>query len=228
MGDGQQAEPPASVPSGYLLDLVSNTESEQGSLRRLTEVAAQTISSLAGVDIDCAATLKRVRRGTLSAANNQRAATLAALEDGGGPMADALGSVGSVVVGTYGGSLAIPVRLDASSTCALVLLGPAGFKFAPEVVGEAHRFAAVASHSLKLALEVHGIRSAADNLGTVLESRKSIDVACGVIMAQTRSTYSDAFGKLANTSQLRGLQVSSVAESVLQNLTSDQTAKSGR
>ena len=227
------AEPQAEIltmpaaHAAYLLDLLTGTETVQDSLRKLTEAAAHAISGLAGVEIDCAATLNRDRRPAMISANNRRAATLAALEDGG-PMADALGSAGSVVVGTYGGSLAVPVRLDETSSCALTLLGPAGFQFSPEVVTEAHRFAAVASQSLKLAIEVHGIRAAGDNLKAVLEARKSIDVACGVIMAQTRCSYPDAFSKLASASRHRNLHVRSVAEGVLTDLPATQRGNPGR
>jgi hypothetical protein len=115
----------------------------------------------------------------------------------------------------YGAALAVPVALDAGPSCALVFLAPTGFEFTPELVGEAEWFAGVASQSLKLALEVHSVRAAGDNLKAVLESRTSIDVACGVIMAQNRCSYTEAFSKLAGASRQRNLKVRSVAENIL-------------
>ncbi|MGC0236737.1 ANTAR domain-containing protein [Arthrobacter sp. SD76] len=76
----------------------------------------------------------------------------------------------------------------------------------------------MASQSMQLALEVRSIRSAGDNLKTVLESRTSIDVACGVVMAQTRCSYTEAFSKLAGVSRQRNLKVRTVAENILKAL----------
>lgn len=81
--------------------------------------------------------------------------------------------------------------------------------------GEAESFARVAPHSMKLALEVRSVRSAGDNGKAVLESRTSIDVACGVIITQNRCSYADAFSKFAGSSRQRNLKVRSVAQNIL-------------
>ncbi|HEY1157780.1 MAG TPA: ANTAR domain-containing protein, partial [Arthrobacter sp.] len=68
------------------------------------------------------------------------------------------------------------------------------------------------------ALDVHAVNRAGDNLKEVLEGRTSIDVACGVIMAQNRCSYTEAFGKLASASRQRSVKVRSVAEGILKSV----------
>lgn len=227
---------------GFLLDLITGTETDLASVQRLAEAAARAMSGLARTGIDCAAVLARAGSPPATAGSNGSAADLAASEDrnGDGPMAQALSTAGPVKVdgGTsvrwqgyrrrlaaagYGAALAVPLGLGDRTSGALVFLKPAG-AFTPELVAEAVWFAGVASHSLKLALEVQSVRSAGDNLKAVLESRTSIDVACGVIMAQNRCSYAEAFSKLAGTSRQRNLKVRSVAENILKALPSGAPA----
>jgi hypothetical protein len=220
---------------GFLLDLVTGADTDLDSVQRLAKAGANAISAAAGTTVDCAAMLNRQQGSPISAGSAGFAAEIASSEDryNDGPMAQAVSAARPVVTDDgeasvkwvayrrrlvaagYGAALAVPVGLDAPSTCALVFLAPEGFDFTPELVGEAEWFAGVASHSMKLALEVRSVRSAGDNLKAVLESRTSIDVACGVIMAQNRCSYADAFSKLAGVSRQRNLKVRSVAENIL-------------
>ncbi|MDQ1055011.1 hypothetical protein QE394_002939 [Arthrobacter sp. SORGH_AS 212] len=223
---------------GFLLDLISGADTDLESVQRLADSAAVALAGSAGVPVDAAATLTRAGNLPATAGSATLAYNVASSEDrySDGPMAQAAASAAPVqvtgdnssqrwepyrrrLVGAgYGTALAVPLALDPRSSCALVFLGPAGFEFTPELAGEATWFAAVASQSMKLALEVRSVRSAGDNLKAVLESRTSIDVACGVIMAQNRCSYTDAFGKLAGVSRQRNLKVRSVAENVLKAL----------
>jgi hypothetical protein len=226
-------------PSGLLLDLVTDTNTDVESLRRLADAAATALTAAMGVQIDCAATLAPAQQAPLRGANNGRAAALAAVEQDldDGPLAQAVEAGMPVVVGADGGTpprwqahrrrfldagygevLAVPVRLDAGMPCALVFFAPPDVPFGPEVVSHAIWFAGVAAKSLGLALDVRSARAAGDNLKAVLESRTSIDVACGVIMGRNRCSYPDAFGMLATASTQRSLQVRDVAEGLLRNL----------
>jgi hypothetical protein len=217
------------------LDLITGADTEVASVQRLADAAALALTGSAGTGVDCAATMVRPGSPPVIAGNTSPAVNMASSEDryGHGPMEQAAAAAGSVVVTTvgtaqrwqsyrrrlagagYGGALAVPLELEARTACTLVFLGPAGFEFTPELVGEATWLAGVASSSMKLALEVRSVRSTGDNLKTVLESRTSIDVACGVIMAQNRCSYSEAFSKLAGVSRQRNLKVRSVAENIL-------------
>lgn len=228
--------------TGFLLDLITGAESDQVSVQRLAEAAALALSGSAG--IDCAATLHRPGNPPVTAGSVGTAECLAESEDryGDGPMVQAASAAEPVqvagdgssqrwqayrrrlVASGYGAALAVRLELEGRTSCTLVFLGPAGFDFTPDMVAEATWFAAVASESMKLALEVRSVRSAGDNLKAVLESRTSIDVACGVIMAQNRCSYPDAFGKLAAVSRQRNLKVRNVAENILKALTGGSPA----
>ncbi|MEV7635497.1 GAF and ANTAR domain-containing protein [Pseudarthrobacter enclensis] len=225
-------------PSGLLLDLISDAENDMESLQLLVDGAAATMGSSAGVRIDAAATLTWAGKTPVTAGSGTLALNIATSEDRycDGPMTQTAATKASVQVTSssraqrwapfrlrlddagYGAALAVPLALDARSSAALAFLGPAGFEFPPKLVEEATRFASVASQSMKLAVEVRSVRSAGDNLKAVLDTRTSIDVACGVIMAQNRCSYSEAFGKLAGVSRQRNLKVRSVAENVLKAL----------
>ncbi|WP_236557584.1 ANTAR domain-containing protein [Arthrobacter sp. 9AX] len=228
------------APSGFLLDLTTDTDSDAGSLRRLAEAAAVALTDFVGVQVDCATVLTPAQRAPIRAANNGRAAGLGYLEQelDGGPLTHAVASDGPIVVEAAGGAsrweayrkrfldagysevLAVPLRLDPATTAAVAFFAPPGVRFGPEAVGHAAWFAGVASQSLKLALEVRSVRSAGDNLKSLLESRTSIDVACGVLMGRNRCSYADAFSLLANASSHRNKQVREVAEGLLKNLPS--------
>ena len=236
--DGSRQDRP-----GFLLDLITGTETELDSLQRLTEAAATAVNGPAGSGLDCAAVLARGGTTLATAGSSSAAAELAASEDryGDGPLMQALSTAGAVTVdgdtsvrwrayrrrlvaAGYGGAVAVPLGLDGGTSCALVFLGRTGTGFPEDLLAEAKWFAGVATHSMRLALEVRSVRSAGDNLKSVLESRTSIDVACGVIMAQNRCTYPEAFIKLASASRQRNLKVRSVAENILKALPSGAPA----
>lgn len=223
---------------GFLLDLVTGADGDAESLQRLTDTAARWISTTAGTTVECAAVLHRQGACYATAGSTPAAAGLAASEDEHGDGPAALGSAlaapavinhaGSrwqayrkrLLDNGFGSALAVPLELQPGSTAALIFLGPPGYGFTAKIISEAAWLGAVASHSLKLALDVHGIIRAGDNLKQVLESRTSIDVACGVLMAQNRCSYAEAFSKLAGTSRHRNLKVRSVADSILKAMPS--------
>ena len=222
---------------GFLLDLMTGADDDAASLQKLADASARWISTTAGTAIECAAVLHRQRSCPASAGSTPAAASLA-LDDetGDDPAAIASALLGPAVINPggarwqayrrrltdrgFGAGLAVPLELQPGSAGTLVFLGPTNYVFNGKVVDEAAWFAGVASHSLKLALDVHGVIRAGDNLKQVLESRTSIDVACGVLMAQNRCSYAEAFGKLAGTSRHRNLKVRSVAEGLLRSLPS--------
>ncbi|WP_240721459.1 ANTAR domain-containing protein [Pseudarthrobacter sp. NamE5] len=228
---------------GLLLDLITGAETDLDSAQRLSEAAAEAMSGLSGARVECAVLVMRGESAPLGAGTDENAVRLAVCggRDGDGPVAQAVRGATAITVdggasvqwqaylqrlvaAGYQRALAVPLRLDGPVSGALLFLARTGKDLGHEVVPEAMWFAGVASHSLKLALEVHSVRSAGDNLKAVLESRTSIDVACGVIMAQNRCSYSDAFGKLAGMSRQRNLKVRSMAENILKALPSRSPA----
>ncbi|MDR6791005.1 hypothetical protein J2X12_000567 [Pseudarthrobacter oxydans] len=224
---------------GFLLDLITGADTDLGSVQRLAEAGAPALAGSA----DCAALLIRPGGPPVIAGNSTAAEALATSEDrnGDGPLTHAVSTSELVKVDRttsarwqayrrrlsasgFGAALALPLDLEDRTSCALLFLVRGTTGLTPDLVAEARWFAEVAAQSMKLALEVRSVRSAGDNLKTVLESRTSIDVACGVIMAQNSCTYAEAFSRLAGASRQRNLKVRSVAENVVKSLAAGSPA----
>lgn len=90
--------------------------------------------------------------------------------------------------------------------------------FPLQVIAEARSFAGLAAKSLQMAIDLHTARSMASDLRSALDSRTSINVACGVIMAQNRCSYHEAFSILAKASSHRNVKVRRIAEDILERL----------
>ncbi|MHC6229380.1 GAF and ANTAR domain-containing protein [Arthrobacter sp. MMS24-T111] len=133
----------------------------------------------------------------------------------------------------YGSALAVRLQLDAGvpaaemlpaeadpgrMTAALAFFAPDAKAFPLQVIAEARGFAALAARSLHMAVDLHTARSLATDLHSALDSRTSINVACGVIMAQNRCSYEEAFAILAKASSHRNIKVRKVAEGILERL----------
>ncbi|MEW1807572.1 ANTAR domain-containing protein [Pseudarthrobacter sp. NPDC080039] len=133
----------------------------------------------------------------------------------------------------YGSSLAVRLRLDAGvpaddglpghsglgqSSAALAFFAHDAKAFPLQVIAEARTFAVLATKSLQMAINMHTARSLATDLRSALDSRTSINVACGVIMAQNRCSYQEAFTILAKASSHRNIKVRKVAEDILDKL----------
>ncbi|MET1087303.1 MAG: ANTAR domain-containing protein [Arthrobacter sp.] len=110
---------------------------------------------------------------------------------------------------------AIPAR---ETTAALAFFAQDAKAFPLQVISEARSFAGLAAKSLQMALDLHSARSTASDLRLALDSRTSINVACGVIMAQNRCSYHEAFSILARASSHRNIKVRRVAEDILDRL----------
>ena len=134
-------------------------------------------------------------------------------------------------VAGFGSALAIRLRLEASpvgvpgagsepgqATAALAFFAQDEKAFPLQVIAEARSFAVLAARSLQMAMGLHSVRSLAADLRSALDSRTSINVACGVIMAQNRCSYQEAFAILAKASSHRNIKVRRVAEDILAGL----------
>jgi hypothetical protein len=113
------------------------------------------------------------------------------------------------------GDETVPVR---ETTAALAFFAQDAKAFPLQVISEARSFAGLAAKSLQMALDLHNARSTASDLRLALDSRTSINVACGVIMAQNRCSYHEAFSILARASSHRNIKVRLVAEDILERL----------
>lgn len=196
------------------------------------------MSSFTASEVGCAATLLQNKHAPLTVANNEAALRSAGLETGNGtgPVAEAMrGRIPIslsdasrdvrwpayqrllLAAGCHG-ALSIPIQLEAGARCVLTYFATERHVFSPQAIRRGTQIADVASRSLTSALRVQAAVSTAKNLQAALEGRTSISAACGVIMAQNRCSYQDAFAILAKASSHRNVKVRQVAEGILEAL----------
>jgi len=225
------------MPEGLLLDLVTGAQSLTESLDTLARMAGATLSQATGGATECAVVLHDGKHPTL-AGTVDHARELASLELqlGEGPLTDALATGLPVAANHmsadfrwpqyrldlrstgYQSVMAVRLQLDDATQSALVFFDARTAAFPQAVVAAALGFADLASRSLRLVTELREARSSAADLRSALESRTSIDIACGVIMAQNRCSYREAFGIISNASSHRNIKLRKVAEDILDKL----------
>ena len=116
-------------------------------------------------------------------------------------------------------TLGVPLEIGENAAAALNFFGSDTGIFTEEIIAEAAGFADLAGRSLRLAVRIGTAQSRAEDLQSALEHRTSIDLACGVIMAQNRCSQEEAMGILTKVSSNRNQKLRDVAADVLRNLT---------
>ncbi|MCU1434788.1 MAG: hypothetical protein JWR71_1513 [Pseudarthrobacter sp.] len=228
---------PAST-AGFIPDLATGAKSLADSLEILTRTASETLAGLMDSPVECAMVLKRVKNIPATAGTSTEAAMLARLEQdaGEGPLTEALAGSGTVAMNHvtsdfrwaryrphlqdagFDSVLGLRLRLDDGAEAALAFFAPGPQAFPLHVIAAARNFADLAARGLMLVLELQTTSTRASDLQSALESRTSIDIACGVIMAQNRCSYNDAIAIIAKASSHRNLKLRKVAEGILEKL----------
>jgi hypothetical protein len=229
---------PDGPQEGLLLDLVTGSRSLAGSLDILARLAGETLSQEADGPVECAAVLHDGRHHTTVAGTVVSARDLASQDTalGEGPLTDTLASGLPVAANHlaadfrwpqyrrhprsagYKSILAVRLQLDDGAQSALAFFAPRTAAFQQAVTAAALSFADLASRSLSLVLELHYARTTASDLRSALESRTPIDIACGVIMAENRCSYREAFAIISKASSHRNIKLRKVAEDILDQL----------
>ncbi|MHA7145401.1 GAF and ANTAR domain-containing protein [Arthrobacter sp. TmT3-37] len=117
--------------------------------------------------------------------------------------------------------LAVPILLPTTSYSALNLYStePQAFNDAAQTL--ARTFATHASDPLKLALTVADLAETGTDLQAAMESRRTIDTAAGVLMAQNTCTRDQAITILRQTAITRGLKLRDLADTIVTNTTGE-------
>ncbi|MHA7145145.1 GAF and ANTAR domain-containing protein [Arthrobacter sp. TmT3-37] len=115
--------------------------------------------------------------------------------------------------------LATPILLPATSYSALNLYSTEPQAFSDAARGLARTFATHASTPLKLALTVADLAETGTDLQSAMESRRTIDTAVGVLMAQNTCSRDQAITILRQTAITRGLKLRDLAHSIVTNTT---------
>jgi hypothetical protein len=223
---------------GFIPDLATGATTLADSLEILTRTAAATLSRLTDSPVECGMLLNRVKNAPATAGTNAQTAKLARLEQEvhEGPLTEALTGNGIVAMNHLSADfrwsryrphlqdagfhsvLGLRLRLDEGATAALAFFAPTAQAFPLPVIAGAHGFADLAARGLRLVLELQSTSTRASDLQSALESRTSIDIACGVIMAQNRCSYDEAIAIIAKASSHRNLKLRKVAEGILEKL----------
>ena len=118
-------------------------------------------------------------------------------------------------------ALRIPVVLDADSSAIFSIYSQLAEAFSAEDLAAAHEFISGAAQALLLALRISQLTESRDNLTAAMQSRTTIDMAIGAIMAQNRCKREAAFKILRNTSNNRNLKIRDVASAVVASIAGD-------
>lgn len=181
--------------SGALLDLLLESAREgsvvEDFLAGLARLAADEVS-LPDHEVSCGITIDRRKHPSLAA-----------------------GATGKGAAST----LRIPLALDGDNSA--VLTFSSARTFSTEEMDRAHQFAAAASPALLLALRISRLNDSRADLAAAMQSRTTIDIAIGAIMAQNRCGREAAFTILRNTSNNRNQKIRDVAASVVASIAGD-------
>lgn len=228
-----------------LVDLISGMEDIKSVLDGLTGIAAATMTSTTGVPIECAVTLHRRKRTATIGGSSGTAMVLDRIEQtlGDGPCVDALESGVPVLLGDVSSdrrwpdyrsalsaagiasALGIPMKLDDDAGAVLDFFAPVSGRFSERAVVDGVRVAGMAGKALRLAVRIVSADQRAAHLKAAMDTRTVIDLACGIIMAQSKCNKEAAFELLRNASNTRNQKLNDLAQSLVDRFSGSGTAK---
>lgn len=218
-----------------LHDLIIGSSNVNDFLGELSILAAGALTQAAGTAIECGVTLRRRKRSTTVAGSSDRARELDRLEQalGQGPCLTAMEAMKRVlladvstdnrwpeyekVLADHGcrAVLGVPLALDENHAAALNFFAAEPGAFSEEIVKRAEGFADLAGRALRLALKISDAQNLAEDLSAALQNRTTIDLACGVIMAQNRCSQEEAMALLTKASSHRNQKLRELAAEIL-------------
>jgi GAF domain-containing protein len=202
-------------------------------LARLTEVAATEMSD--GRAVCCSITLVRQGRGTTVASSDDVALGLDEVQYAGreGPCVTALRTDRAVEVhdlvhedrwpayrraareSGIRSVLAVPIALGPGAQAALNCYAVDAGAFGDQARASAQSFAHLVSSSVRLAVRIEVETDRSADLMAALESRTAINLATGVIMAESGCTQEHAVDILRRASIARNVKLHDVASQIL-------------
>lgn len=242
-GNAKQAPADQPGPGDLVLDLLTGTVNLHESMAVLAPSLAKAMISAAGKELDCGVVLTQEDGASIVAGTSTEVVRLLEWEHDAaeGPAREVMSGGHPVAVlqrhgdlrwprylerlqmARLGSALAVRLLLDQrgqarSSRAALAFFAKEPQAFPVHLISDARTLAGLAAKSLQLAIDLHTAKSMASDLRHALDSRTPISVACGVIMAQNRCSYQEAFSILARASSHRNIKVRRVAEDLLKAL----------
>ena len=219
-----------------LHDLILAAEGIDTFLDRLAILAADTVGGASG----CGITLVSADRATTVSSSDERTSELDEIQysEGSGPGLHAARTGETVLMDDLYGdrrwpayrdqaralglcsSLSLPLDLaDAEASGALNYYVFEPHTFAGDEVEQLSQFRDEMSRALNLALRHDRLTRQTDHLHAAMASRRIIDQALGIIMAQNRCSAEQAFVVLRRASNNRNIKIQLLAEDLIRNIT---------
>jgi GAF domain-containing protein len=223
----------------HLQDMVLESADVEALLNELATFSASSLSH--NGDLLCGVTLMRHKKPTTVATSDSRIPALDELQYGygDGPCLAALRAVTTVHVPDLGeerrwprycaaawaegiGSiLSVPMLLEGEANAGLNLYSTRTHAFSGADIEKAEAYAEQASKALRLAVRVAHLADDRKHLILAMESRTTIDIAVGAIMAQNRCSQESAMKILRIASSSRNIKLRDVAASIVAAVAQD-------
>ncbi|MUK03206.1 ANTAR domain-containing protein [Vibrio cholerae] len=217
--------------------MVLESDDVQDFLTGLVTVAAEAFTGPYG-EIFCGVTLLRPRSMITVASSSEKARQVDEVQYGfdDGPCLRAARTDTTVhipdflaetrfpayrrAVAAYGlrSALGVPIRLDAGASAGLDFYSTEPHTFDAKGIRVAQGLARDASQSLRLAVRMATLTDATTHLRAAMESRTTIDMALGAIMAQNRCDSEEAMNILRRASSNRNVKVRDLSAEILRSL----------
>jgi GAF domain-containing protein len=233
-GNWDSGEPWISGEDRQLQELVLNSVDVSAFLEELAVLTASTLST-ASKPLHCGVTVVRHGKPRVAASSDHHARSLDELQNAfdDGPCLTALQRheivlvqdvsrerrwpeyVGAASDQGIGFILAIPLELAGEAEAVVNLYVEEPASLSPLDIDTARNFVDNAAKSLRLALKLGNLRDTSNDLTAAMQSRATIDMAVGVIMAQNSCTHDEAIHELTRSSGARNARLRETAAVVV-------------
>lgn len=220
--------------SERLQDLLLDNDVLEDFLRELSALAAEIAAAETGRPVMCSVRLSRRRKPTVLAGSNREALILDSLQDGvaEGPAVEARQTGLAVVPDTTmdprwrryqraaaqrgnRSILAVAMLAERDTTAILTFSSPSPEAFDDGAVAACGALAVRAAGVMRLAVRLDTAKVTHRDLLQAMRSRTVINLATGILMAQSRCSQTEAFELLAQVSNTRNVKLRVIAEEIL-------------
>lgn len=221
--------------SERLQDVLLDNDDLEDFLGQLSTVLAELASAETGRTLRCSVRVARTRQAVALGASDADALALDNLQNGlaGGPGLEALTTGYSALVPDTSTDprwqryqqaavqrgirsvLGVSVLAERGAAAAVTFVSPAAEAFDGAAVAACEDLTARARTVMRLAIRLDSAQGLSRDLLQAVRSRTAINLATGILMAQSRCSQPEAFELLTKVSNSRNVKLRIVAEEIL-------------